>query len=86
MALPTTPEMQAYAARAVKAYMIEQERTLRDLLGQWVSELEPVVIYRYWDALHIAGIGIADDPTGMIVIENPNCPPPSSFRDALNRT
>lgn len=76
MALPTSPEMQAYAAEQMVAWMREQEETLRTLLGQWVSGLEPVIMYDYGlGIMRIKGIGIADDPTGMVVVADPKYRP-----------
>lgn len=50
--------------------MRRQESILRSLLGQWVSELEPVILFGR-DQLQMKGLGIKDDPTGMVVLPNP---------------
>jgi len=81
MALPTTPEMQKLAAEACRRHMQVQEQILKDMLGQWVSGLEPVIIYGR-DSLHsMKGVGIKDDPTGSIVVPNPSWRP--GFMDMI---
>lgn len=75
MVTPTTPAMQELAAKACLAWARDQERLLRDLLSQWVSELEPVIMYGRDSLMQMKGIGIKDDPTGMIVIANPHYTP-----------
>jgi hypothetical protein len=75
MALPTTPEMQELAGKAVLAHMREQEQLLRDMLGQWVSGLEPVILYGRDSLMQMKGIGIKDDPTGTVVVPNPHWRP-----------
>ena len=75
MALPNSPEMWELAGKACVAYMKDQEQLLRDLLGQWVSELEPVIVYGRDSIPQIKGIGIKGDPTGMIVVANPKWRP-----------
>lgn len=75
MALPTTPAMQELAAKACLAWIKDQEQLLRDLLGQWVSEIEPVIMYGSDPLMSMKGIGIAGDPTGMVVIPNPHYRP-----------
>lgn len=84
MALPTTPAMQEMAAKACIAYMRQQEQLLRNLLGQWVSGLEPTIIYGSGLPMQIKGIGIKDDPTGMVVVENPEWRP--GFMDMASRS
>jgi len=80
MALPQTPEMAAYVAKALKAHIAQQEATVRALLSQWVSGLEPVIVRTYDCSIdQIKGIGIADDPTGMIVVANPKWRKPFEF-------
>lgn len=44
------------------------EAKLRRLLAQWVSEMEPVVVYDF-ESRHILGLAVLDDPTGTIVVE-----------------
>lgn len=59
-----------WVALAVDAHMRRQESILRNLLSQWVSELEPVILFGR-DQLQMKGLGIKDDPTGMVVLHNP---------------
>lgn len=78
MATPTTPETWALAAKAIKRYHAEHEATVRDLLGQWVSGLEPELIYSVTSGLlFVAGLAVKGDPTCALVVENPRCPPKS---------
>lgn len=86
MALPTSPEMQAYVAQLFKAHMAEQEAIIRGLLERWVSELEPVVV-RTYDSFsdQVKGLGIANDPTGMIVLANPKWREPRKPFELLRR-
>lgn len=83
MPIPSTPEMQQLVAEAYIAWMREQEQTIRDLLGKWVSEMEPTIIYGAGLPMQIKGIGIADDPTGAVIIENQKFVP--GFFDAFLR-
>lgn len=60
--------LQQHFGQKMRLYAVQQETILRFLLERWVSELEPVVIYRYHDPLRIVGLGIKGDPTGTIVV------------------
>lgn len=85
MVLPTSPEMQRLAAQAARQWARDQENLLRDLLGRWVSELEPTIIYDSGSFIQIAGIGMRGDPEGRIIIEAPGRHgPPYASRGLLD--
>lgn len=56
--------------RAMTAFWRKQEDTIRELLGRWVSELEPVVIFRevHPHTQTIVGLGMKGDPTGTVAV------------------
>lgn len=62
--------------------MARQEALLRDMLGQWVSELEPVVVYGRDFLAGPKGLGVKDDPTGYVAVKNPAWR--SGFMDMLH--
>lgn len=55
----------SYLDQAVAQKTASNENIIRELLGRWVSELEPAVAYRNGE---IIGLTIADAPIG-------SCPP-----------
>lgn len=84
MATPTTSIMYQPLADAVAEYMRRQEATLRELLGRWISELEPCVIYDWQDTgAEIKGIGMARDPDGRVIIANPDYRPRPRLTDFI---
>lgn len=57
--------MNERAAAAHRAHMAQLDRQLKQLLGQWVSELEPVIQIRTgtWELI---GLGIKGSPVTVI--------------------
>lgn len=83
MALPMSPEMQEYVAQVYNDWLVEQDRCLRSLLGQWVSEFEPEIHYANDGGINqIIGVGMRGDPDCRVIIRNPNYRP---IYTALNR-
>lgn len=69
MAFATTEPMQRLLAEAVREHIAQQERDLRELLGRWVSELEPATIFAHDGTL--LGVGMKGDPEGRVVLAVP---------------
>jgi len=72
--LPQTQQMADLAAAAFVSWQRSQEQLVRDLLGQWVSELEPVILYDRSAPAQIRGIGAAGYPP-TVVVPNPQFRP-----------
>lgn len=81
MPLPRTPEEWDAAAKAMELWAAQRRREYLDLMGRWVSGLEPELIYGRDILSGIKGVGIAGDPSGRIVVANPAWRP--GFLDRL---
>jgi hypothetical protein len=53
--------LEKYIQEFIKLRVMEDEATIRDLLGRWVSGLEPAVAYRDGE---IIGLTLADAEIG----------------------